>query len=101
MTVEEFQQKFGIIGVSTAIKEVVATVMQVAPTDVTVLISGESGVGKEVIARSIHGSSNRSSREFVAVNCGAIPEGILESELFGHQRGASPVRWNPGRAISN
>ncbi len=88
MTVEEFQQKFGIIGVSTAIKEVVATVMQVAPTDVTVLISGESGVGKEVIARSIHGSSNRSSREFVAVNCGAIPEGILESELFGHQRGA-------------
>lgn len=88
MTVEEFQEKFGIIGVSTAMKEVIATVMQVAPTDVTVLISGESGVGKEVIARSIHGASKRAGNQIVAVNCGAIPEGILESELFGHQRGA-------------
>lgn len=88
MTVEEFQEQFGIIGVSTSIKEVVATVMQVAPTDVTVLISGESGVGKEVVARAIHGASKRAGKEIVAVNCGAIPEGILESELFGHQRGA-------------
>ena len=88
MTVEEFQEKFGIVGVSTSIKEVVATIMQVAPTDVTVLISGESGVGKEVVARAIHGASKRAGREIVAVNCGAIPEGILESELFGHQRGA-------------
>lgn len=88
MTVEEFQDKFGINGVSTAMKEVVATVMQVAPTDVTVLISGESGVGKEVIARAIHGASMRAGNQLVAVNCGAIPEGILESELFGHQRGA-------------
>ncbi len=88
MTVEEFQEKFGIIGTSTAIKEVVATVMQVAATDVTVLVSGESGVGKEVIARAIHGASKRAEKAIVAVNCGAIPEGILESELFGHQRGA-------------
>ena len=88
MTVEEFQEKFGIIGTSTAIKEVVATVMQVAATDITVLVSGESGVGKEVIARAIHGASKRSDKTMVAVNCGAIPEGILESELFGHQRGA-------------
>ncbi len=88
MTIEEFQEKFGIIGHSAAMKEVVATVMQVAPTDVTVLISGESGVGKEVIARAVHGASSRSEKEIVAVNCGAIPEGILESELFGHQRGA-------------
>lgn len=88
MTVEEFQEKFGIIGTSTAIKEVVATVMQVAGTDVTVLVSGESGVGKEVIARAIHGASKRADKAIVAVNCGAIPEGILESELFGHQRGA-------------
>ncbi len=88
MTVEEFQEQFGIIGVSTSMKEVVATVMQVAPTDVTVMISGESGVGKEVVARAIHGASKRAGKEIVAVNCGAIPEGILESELFGHQRGA-------------
>jgi DNA-binding NtrC family response regulator len=88
MTQEEFQEQFGIVGVSPAIREVVATVIQVAPTDVTVLISGESGVGKEVIARAIHGASNRAEKPLVAVNCGAIPEGILESELFGHQRGA-------------
>ena len=88
MTPEEFQEKFGIIGESSAMKDVVTKVMQVAPTDVTVLISGESGSGKEVIARAIHGASNHSDRPIVAVNCGAIPEGILESELFGHQRGA-------------
>lgn len=88
MTAEEFQEKFGIAGESPAMKEVVAKVMQVAPTDVTVLISGESGVGKEVIARAIHGASSRAGKPIVAVNCGAIPEGILESELFGHQRGA-------------
>ena len=62
--------------------------MQVAATDVTVLINGESGVGKEVIARAIHGASRRADKEMVTVNCGAIPEGILESELFGHNRGA-------------
>lgn len=88
MTIEEFQEKFGIVGTSAAIKEVVATVMQVAGTDVTVLINGESGVGKEVVARAIHGASGRAAKEMVTVNCGAIPEGILESELFGHQRGA-------------
>jgi DNA-binding NtrC family response regulator len=88
MTVEEFQEKFGIFGASPAIKEVVSTVMQVAPSDVAVLINGESGVGKEVIARAIHGASRRADKELVTVNCGAIPEGILESELFGHQRGA-------------
>jgi len=88
MTIQEFQDKYGIIGTSEAIRQVASTVMQVAATDVTVLISGESGVGKEVIARAIHGASTRSEREMVAVNCGAIPEGILESELFGHQRGA-------------
>ncbi len=88
MTAEEFQENFGIIGTSAAMKDVVATIMKVAPTEVTVLIDGESGVGKEVVARAIHGASERAGRSIVAVNCGAIPEGILESELFGHQRGA-------------
>lgn len=88
MDVEEFQEKFGIIGVSQAMREVVEIIMRIAPTNVTVLISGESGVGKEVIAKAIHGASHRSNQPMVAVNCGAIPEGILESELFGHQRGA-------------
>ncbi len=88
MTAEEFQEKFGIVGTSPAMKEVISTIMKVAPTDVTVLINGESGVGKEIVARAIHGASERAGRTMVAVNCGAIPEGILESELFGHQRGA-------------
>ncbi len=83
-----FQQRFGIIGRSVEMRELVETVMQVAPADITVLITGESGTGKEVIANAIHGASTRSSKRFVAVNCGAIPEGILESELFGHEKGS-------------
>ncbi len=85
---KEFQRRHGIIGNSTEIREVVETIMQVAPTDITVLITGESGTGKEVIAKAIHGASLRASKRFVPVNCGAIPEGILESELFGHEKGA-------------
>ena len=83
-----FQQRHGIVGRSTEIREVVDTIMQVAPTDITVLITGESGTGKEIIARAIHDASLRSARKFIPVNCGAIPEGILESELFGHEKGA-------------
>lgn len=83
-----FQQRFGIIGRSVEMRELVDTVMQVAPADITVLITGESGTGKEVIANAIHGASARASKRFVAVNCGAIPEGILESELFGHEKGS-------------
>ncbi len=85
---DEFQKRHGIVGHSVEIREVVETVMQVAPTDITVLIVGESGTGKEVIANAIHEASRRASKKFVAVNCGAIPEGILESELFGHEKGA-------------
>lgn len=88
MTTKEFQEKFGIIGKSKAIKDLVDIIMQVAQTDISILITGESGVGKEVFARAIHSSSKRASKNLVSVNCGAIPEGILESELFGHKKGA-------------
>ena len=69
-------------------KEMVEVIHQVAPTDITVLIQGESGVGKELVARAIHGLSPRANKKMLSVNCGAIPEGLIESELFGHQKGA-------------
>ena len=84
----EFQQKHGMIGQSLEIQEIVDVIHQVAPTDITVLITGESGVGKEVIAKAIHSSGRRAQKPLITVNCGAIPEGIIESELFGHERGA-------------
>lgn len=77
-----------VLGRSDAMREVWNIVAKVAPTKSTVLITGESGVGKEVIARAIHTRSSRASEPFVALNCAAIPEGVLESELFGHVRGA-------------
>lgn len=83
-----FQQQFGIVGESLEMQEIVEVVQHVAPTDITVLITGESGVGKEVIAHAIHGASNRAKKPMVTVNCGAIPEGIIESELFGHEKGS-------------
>ncbi len=84
----EFQRNHGMIGESVEIQEIVDVIQQVAPTDITVLITGESGVGKEVVAKAIHNSSRRAQRAMVTVNCGAIPEGIIESELFGHEKGA-------------
>ncbi len=80
--------EYGIIGNSVAMKEIVEVIRQVAPTDITVLITGESGTGKEVVARALHAGSERRKHPLVAVNAGAIPEGILESELFGHERGS-------------
>lgn len=77
-----------IIGESPEIKRLVALAEQVAQTDVTVLITGESGTGKEVFAKFIHEHSRRADKTFIPINCGAIPESILESELFGHERGA-------------
>jgi transcriptional regulator with PAS, ATPase and Fis domain len=88
MNREEFQNKYGIIGQSLEIQEIIDVVQQVAPTDITVLISGESGTGKEIIAKAIHGAGKRSQQVMISVNCGAIPEGIIESELFGHEKGA-------------
>lgn len=77
-----------LLGDSIQIKEIRETIKQVAPTDVSVLITGESGSGKEVVANSIHEQSKRKDKPFITVNCGAIPEGIIESELFGHQKGS-------------
>jgi two-component system response regulator PilR (NtrC family) len=77
-----------IIGHSAATEEVRAIVEKVAPTRTTVLVTGESGVGKEVVARAIHDRSDRRDQPFVAINCGAIPEGLIESELFGHEKGS-------------
>ncbi|QDT33876.1 Transcriptional regulatory protein ZraR [Thalassoglobus polymorphus] len=88
----------GIIGNCRALKEVLTQIKQVADTDATILIQGESGTGKELIARAIHDLSGRSSEPFVAVNLGALPETLLESELFGHEKGAftGASRQKPG-----
>jgi len=77
-----------LFGNSVQIKELNETIKQVAPSNISVLITGESGTGKEVVANAIHRNSKRKSQSFIKVNCGAIPEGIIESELFGHQKGA-------------
>ena len=85
---QRLQKQSGIIGTSEKILEVIGMIAQVAPVDISVLITGESGTGKEVMARAIHKHSKRSSLPMVTVNCGAIPEGIIESELFGHKKGS-------------
>ena len=83
-----FQREHNIVGQSLEMQEIVEVIQQVAPTDITVLITGESGVGKEIVAQAIHTASRRSHMPMVTVNCGAIPEGIIESELFGHEKGS-------------
>ena len=82
------QKQSGIIGTSEKIFEVLGMIAQVAPVDISVLVTGESGCGKEVVARAIHKHSKRSFNPMITVNCGAIPEGIIESELFGHKKGS-------------
>ena len=88
MNLERLQKRSGIIGTSNKIKQVLEMVDQVSGVDISVLVTGESGTGKEVIANAIHKNSKRSNTSFVIVNCGAIPEGIIESELFGHKKGS-------------
>ena len=85
---EAFQERFGLIGESVALKQVIDKVIQVADTDITILLQGESGVGKDITAKAIHEVSHRKHEDMVIVTCGAIPEGIIESELFGHEKGA-------------
>ena len=85
---QALQERFGILGDSPALRRVLDRVRQVAPPDITVLLEGESGVGKELIATAIHGLSTRRHKRIVVVNCGAIPEGLIESELFGAEKGA-------------
>lgn len=88
MNIDRIQRASGIVGRSDAILQVIEMVVQVAPIDISVLVTGESGTGKEMVAKSLHQNSKRSHEELVTVNCGAIPEGIIESELFGHKKGA-------------
>jgi two-component system response regulator HydG len=88
---DEFRERYkldALVGRSAPMRELLARVVRVAPTDVTVLLTGESGTGKELIARAIHANSKRASRPFVPVNCAAISETLLDSELFGHAKGA-------------
>lgn len=82
------KRRFGIIGTSPALDRAVTVASQVAPTDLSVLVLGESGVGKEIMPRIVHQFSKRKHGPFIAVNCGAIPEGTIDSELFGHEKGA-------------
>lgn len=88
MNIQEVKQRFGIIGNSPLLDHAIDTARQVAPTDITVLITGESGTGKEVFPQIIHKLSSRRHGPYIAVNCGAIPEGTIDSELFGHEKGA-------------
>lgn len=88
MEVQSIKQRFGIIGNSSLLNRAIDVAVQVAPTDLTVLITGESGVGKEVFPKIIHQKSARKHGNYIAVNCGAIPEGTIDSELFGHEKGS-------------
>ena len=85
---QALQERFGILGESPALRRLLERIRQVAPPDITVLLEGESGVGKELAATAIHGLSKRRHKRLVVVNCGAIPEGLIESELFGAEKGA-------------
>ncbi|MBN1893820.1 sigma-54-dependent Fis family transcriptional regulator [bacterium] len=84
----QISDKMQLIGRSESFQQLIESIRQVAPTTITVLITGESGTGKEIIARAIHELSPRKAKPLITVNCGAIPEGILESELFGHEKGS-------------
>ena len=85
---QSLKNKYDIVGNDPALNRALEIAVAVAPTDITVLITGESGVGKENIPRIIHQNSRRRTGKYFAVNCGAIPEGTVDSELFGHEKGS-------------
>lgn len=87
-TIQQIKQRFSIVGNNDALMRAIEVAMQVAPIDLSVLITGESGVGKEIFPQIIHQNSKRKHSQYIAVNCGAIPEGTIDSELFGHEKGA-------------
>ncbi len=87
-SLQTIKQRFGIIGNNNQLNVALQKAVRVAPTDISVLVTGESGVGKEVIPKIIHNLSHRKHAKYIAVNCGAIPEGTIDSELFGHEKGA-------------
>ena len=85
---QKIKQRYNIVGNSDGLNRALDVALQVAPTDLSVLIIGESGVGKEIIPRIIHDNSPRRREKYFAINCGSIPEGTIDSELFGHEKGS-------------
>jgi len=88
MNLQSVKTRFGIVGTSSGLERALATAVRVAPADITVLVRGESGTGKEALPKIIHHNSTRKHGAYIAVNCGAIPEGTIDSELFGHEKGS-------------
>ena len=88
MTTEQIKQRYDIVGNDPQLLMAIHKANQVAPTDLSILITGESGVGKDVFSRIVHDNSLRKGKKLIAVNCGAIPEGTIDSELFGHEKGS-------------
>ena len=95
---QRIKQRYNIVGNCDALNHVLDVALQVAPTDLSVLIIGESGVGKEIIPRVIHDNSPRKREKYFAINCGSIPEGTIDSELFGHVKGSytGAINDSPG-----
>ena len=92
--IQQVKQRFGLIGTSDSLNRAIDIAVQVANTDLSVLIQGESGVGKEIFPQIIHHHSHRKHKSYFAINCGAIPEGTIDSELFGHEKGAFTTAVN-------
>ena len=87
-TIQQAKQRYGIVGNYEGLNRCIDIAIQVAPTELSVLIYGESGVGKEVLPRLIHDNSSRKHNKYFAINCGSLPEGTIDSELFGHKKGS-------------
>ena len=98
MDLQAIKQRYGIVGNCEALNHVLDVALQVAPTKLSILIVGESGVGKEIIPRVIHDNSPRRREKYFAINCGSIPEGTIDSELFGHVKGSytGAINDSPG-----